>query len=175
MKNGNRDIMRYKRMSKTKRRKVNKTIILIVVGSIIFMAMVGTVVRMLWYKRKCDIIYNEVNASVVECDEIVYGEYGGQKVMLSRPNLNYVLKSVTDRLVVLSSADKMPSGDPVSLYFGEVLLMEIYKGEGYDVFVKHVIDNKTKYYIIDGTCNFKNLKKMVSLDEWSYPNFLVEE
>ena len=157
------------------KRKVNKTIILIIVGSIILMAMVGTIVRIFWYKRKCDIIYNEVYASVVECDEKVFAEYGGQMVILSRPNLNYVLKSVTDRLVILSSADKMPTGDPVRLYFGDVLLMEVYQTEGYDVFVKHVIDKKTKYYIIDGTCNFKNLKKMVSLDEWSYPNFLVQE
>ena len=57
------------------------------------MAMVGTIVRIFWYKRKCDIIYNEVYASVVECDEKVFAEYGGQMVILSRPNLNYVLKS----------------------------------------------------------------------------------
>lgn len=165
-------------MSKSKKKiKFNKSMLMIAVGSIIIFAMVGVIVSGFWYKRQCDIIYDEVNVSVVECGLQVHGEYDGQIVLLSQPNLNYVIRSVTDKMVVLSSHDEIPEGEPepVRLHFGDVLLMEIYPGEGNKVFVRHYIDNKAKYYIIDGTCNFKNLKKMVSLDEWSYPNYLVEE
>lgn len=161
-------------MSSSKR-KINRTIIFVVIGSIILIAMIGVVVSGFWYKRKCDIIYDEVNASVFECDEIVFGEYDGKKVILSQPNLNYVLRSITDRMVVFSSADEIPSESPVSLYFGDALLMEVYPGEDSQVFIKHSIGKKTKYYIIEETCNFKNLMKMVSIDEWSSPNLLVEE
>ena len=165
-------------MSKSKKKiKFNKSILLIILGSIILIAMVGVIVSGFWYKRQCDIIYDEVNASVVECGMQVHGEYEGQRVLLSQPNLNYVMRSVTDKMVVLSSRDDIPDGEPepVRLHFGEVLLMELYPGEGNKVFIRHFIDDKTKYYIIEDTCNFNNLKKMVSLDEWGYPNILLED
>jgi len=160
-----------------KKYKISKTMVLAIVGSMMLVAMVGLIIRIFWYKRQCDIIYAEVNASVVECGEEVYGEYDGQMVLLSQANLSYVLRSVTDKMVVISSRDEIPEGEPepVRLHFGDVLLMEVYPGEDNKVFIKHSINKTTKYYVIDGTCNFNNLKKMVSIDEWSYPNYLVED
>ncbi len=141
---------------------------------IALIAMVGVVVGGILYKRQCDNVYDEVNASIVESGMKLYGEYNGQNVEISQQNINYIINSVTSRMVTFSSANKMPSVDPVILQFGDSLLMEVYPEEDYKVFIKHRTDKKTKYYYIDDTCNFSNLIKMVSVDEWSYPNIVRE-
>ncbi len=97
-----------------------------------------------------------------------------RKVLISEANINPIIKSITDSMVVFASADDIPNEDPVILEFGDLLLMEIYPAEGYEVFVKHVRKNKAKYYYIKNTCNFNNLKKMVSLDQWSNPNIGID-
>lgn len=157
-----------------KKRKPYKGSAITVIAIIILIVMAGVVGRAFWYKRQCDIIYSEVNSSVVRSGMKIYAEHKGQKVEISKPNINRVINSVTDRMVLFTSADEMPEEEPIILEFGDVLLMEIYPGERYDVFVKHATDEKTKYYIIKDTCNFDQLKKLVSLDEWSYPNILME-
>lgn len=157
-----------------RKRKVNKWIILPALGCIILIVMLGTVIGGFWYKRQCSIVYDEVNASIVKSGMKLYAEYDEQKVEISRPNINYIINSVTNRMVLFASADKKPQTEPIILEFGEELSMEIYPSDGYEVFVKHATDKKTKYYLIKNTCNFDNLRKMVSLDEWSYPNMLVE-
>ena len=157
-----------------RKRQFNKSILFPVIGIGLLLAMIGVVVSGFWYQRQCSIIYDEVNASVVKSGMKIYAEYDGQKVEISRPNINYVINAITDRLVSFTSEDKTPEEEPVILAFGEELLMEIYPAEDYNVFVRHTADDKTKHYIIKGTCNFNNLKKMVSLDQWSYPNILVE-
>lgn len=150
-------------------------VIFAIVGITILVSLIGVVVAGFWYKRKCSIIYDEVNASVVKSGMIIHAEYSGQKVLISQPNINYIINSVTDRMVKFASVDDMPKEvEPVILQFGEELLMEVYPAEGYDVFVKHANKNKTKYYFINETCNFNNLKKMVSLDQWTYPNISIE-
>ena len=156
------------------KRRINKGNILLVTGIIILLIMIGVVFRIFWYKRQCDIIYNEVNSSIVESEMKLYAEYMGQKVQISRPNINRIINSITDRLVYFTSEKEMPEEDPIVLEFGDVLFMEVYPAEGYEVFVKHSTDEKTEYYIIKNTCSFKQLKKMVSVDEWSSPNILIE-
>jgi hypothetical protein len=159
--------------SHIRKRKFNKWIILPILGSAILVVMLGIVVSGFWYKSQCNKIYDEINASVVKSGMKIYAEYDERKVEISRPNINYVINSITNRMVLFTSADKMPQTEPVILQFGDELLMEVYPNEGYGVFVKHATDKKTNYYLIENTCNFNNLKKMVSLDEWSYPNILV--
>jgi hypothetical protein len=127
-----------------------------------------------WYKRRCDIINEEINASVLKSGMKIYAEYQNQRVEISQANINRVINSVTDRLVYFSSKDEMPEAEPIVLEFGNVMSLEIYPDEGYDVFVKNSSDKGTKYYIIKETCSFKQLRKMVSVDEWAYPNILTE-
>lgn len=159
-----------------RKRKVNKWMILPIIGCIVLVTMLGTVISGFWYKRQCSIVYDEVNSSVVKSGMKIYAKYDEQKVEISRPNINYIINSVTDRMILFTSADKTPQTEPIILEFGEELSMEIYPSDGYQVFVKHATTGeKAKYYLIKNTCNFNNLKKMVSLDEWSYPNILVEK
>lgn len=156
-------------------RKFIKANLFPVFGIVILITMIAVVYRFFWYKRQCDIIYNEVNSSVVECGMKVHAKYQGQKVEISQANINRVINSVTDRLVYFASADEMPQKEPIILEFGDILLMEIYPATGYEVFVKHQTQDKTSYYIIKDTCNFDQLRKVVSVDEWSSPNILINE
>lgn len=161
--------------SSKNKRKLNKGNLVLITVTLLLVVMVGVVVRAFWYKRQCDIIYSEVNSSVVKSNMKIYTEYEGQKVEISQPNINRVINSVTNDLVLFTSAKEMPEEDPIVLEFGDELLMEIYPGEKYEVFVKHETDKKTRYYTIENTCNFKQLKQIISLDEWSYPNILIED
>lgn len=162
-------------MSNPKRRKKSAIkIILAIVGGMMLVAMIGVIVSGIWYKRQCNIIYDEVNSSVVSSGMKIYAEYEGEGVEISKANINNIINSVTDRMVLFTSADKMPDEEPVILRFANELSMEIYPANGYEVFVKHITESKTRYYYIENTCNFTNLKKMVSLDQWSYPNILVD-
>ena len=157
-----------------KKRKIYKGSVITAIAIIVLIVMAGVVIRAFWYKRQCDIVYSEVNSSFVKSGMKIYAEYNGQKVEISQPNINRVINSVTDRMVLFTSEKEMPEGEPIILEFGDVLLMEIYQGERYDVFVKHKTDEDAKYYIIKDTCNFQQLRKMISLDEWAYPNILME-
>lgn len=157
------------------KRKLNKGNLVLISVIILLIVMVCVVVRGFWYKRQCDLIYNEVNTGVVRSGMKIYAEYEGQKVEIASPNINRVVNSVTNPLVLFTSVDKMPEAEPIILEFGDELRMEIYPGNNYEVFVKHVNDKKTKYYTIENTCSFKQLKKIISLDEWSHPNILIED
>lgn len=161
-------------MSKPRRKiRISKVFIMATLGSAFVCVLVGVVVAGLWFKRQCNIVYDEVNSSVVKSGMKIHAEYDEVEVEISRSNINSVINSVTSRMVYFSSASKMPQAEPVILRFGDELLMEIYPDEGYGVFVKHVTNARTKYYIIENTCNFNNLKRMISVEDWSYPNILI--
>jgi hypothetical protein len=122
------------------------------------------------HKLKINAVFNQVTKYVGNPDNTMFGEYNGQTVKIAHENRDVIWNSVTDKNIKFSTSDKMPAEEPIIIQFGDKLELDIYPMEDYDVFVKHISENKVKYYIIEGTCNFSHLKRMVSLEGWYVPN-----
>lgn len=153
---------------------LNKWAILIVLGIIMFFGVIGFIARACWYVYQCNSIYNQVTGCTGDNDITIYGEYDGQTVKVAYGNRTSIWDTVTEKMVTFTSADKMPAQQPVILRFEDKLKMEIYPAEGKDLFVKHITDKETKYYIIKNACDFSYLKKMVSIEGWNVPNMIAK-
>lgn len=122
------------------------------------------------HKLKIERIYNQITECVGTREITMYGEYNDQTVKISLENRGPIWEYLTDRNIEFTTIDDMPDVEPIIVQFDDKLEMDIYPMEDYKVFVKHVDGKKVIYYIIDGTCNFTNLKRMVSLEGWYAPN-----
>lgn len=159
---------------KTRRFLLNKWIVLYILVAVIFAGMLIFIVSSLWYSRQCSLIYNQVTNCVGNYDIAMYGEYDGQIVEIARENRNPIWDSITDKMVVFTTADQMPAEQPVIVRFDDILKMEIYPTDSKDLFVKYEKGGTVKYYFVKNTSYFSYLLKMVSKDGWLAPNIVPD-
>lgn len=150
------------------RLEIWKIMIFLVVALLI--AGFGIIYGSIRQKLKIERIYNQITECVGTREVTMYGEYNDQTVKIALDNRGPIWEYLTDKNIKFSTADYMPSVEPIIVQFGDKLEMDVYPMEDYKVFVKHMEGKKVIYYIIDGTCNFSNLEKMVSLEGWYAPN-----
>lgn len=168
--------MMIKKAEKRKTRDffLNKWIIMIVLMTVILLGMIGFIVSSLWYSHQCNMIYNQVTDCVGDKAVTIYGEYNGQMVEIAYENRNSIWDTITDKMVVFTSANKMPAQQPVIIRFDDYMKIEVYPTESKDLFVKHLTGKTIKYYYIKNACDFTYLQKMVSLEGWNVPNMIEE-
>lgn len=159
---------------KARRFHLSKGTFLMILAPVILFAMIGAIGSALWYAHQCNLNYNQVIDCIGHNEITMYGEYDGQIVEISYENRHPIGNTIAEKMVTFTSADKMPAKKPVIIRFDDILEMDIYPTENKDLFVKHVMDKKIKYYYIKDACDFSYLKKMVSLEGWCAPNIIVE-
>lgn len=150
--------------------RTNKWVILSIFGISLLLIIIVFIVRALMFSYQCNIIYNQVSAHAGNNDLAMHGEYNGEIVEITYENRFPIWDTVSDKMVEFTSADKMPDEKPVTLSFEDGFLMELYPTDSKDLFVKHVNNDKVKYYYIKNTNYFDYLVKMVSLEGWSVAN-----
>ncbi|MFT4144701.1 MAG: hypothetical protein QM644_09620 [Mobilitalea sp.] len=153
--------------------KFNKWIVLSMLGISVFILIIAFIVRALMFSYQCNEIYYQVSTHAGNNDLVMYGEYDNQIVEIAYENRFPIWDTVSDKMVEFTSADKTPDDKPVTLRFEDGFSMEVYPTDSKDLFVKHVIKDKIKYYYIKNTNYFDYLVKMVSPDGWSAANLSV--
>lgn len=145
-----------------------KVVILFVV--VLFIVGFGIIYGSLSKKLKIEAVFNQVTNYAGNPDVTMYGEYKGQTVKIAHDNREVIWNAVTDKNIIFSTADDMPATEPIIILFDDKLELDIYSMADYQVFVRQITGKEEKYYIIDGTCNFSFLERMVSLEGWYAPN-----
>lgn len=153
--------------------RFNKWICLSITGILVFVVIIFFIVRALMFSYQCNVIYNQVSAHIGNNDLVMYGEYDGQIVEISYENRFPIWDTVSDKMVEFTTVDRLPDMKPVILRFEDGFLMELYPTDSKDLFVKHVTNDKVRYYYINNTNYFEYLVKMVSLEGWSVTNKVI--
>lgn len=150
--------------------RTNKWVILSILGISVFLVIIAFIVKALMFSYQCNVIYNQVSVHAGNNELTMYGEYDGAIVEITYENRFPIWDTVSDKMVEFTSADKTPDEKPVTLCFEDGFLMELYPTDSKDLFVKHVNNDKVKYYYIKNTNYFDYLVKMVSLEGWYVAN-----
>lgn len=160
-------------MLKTKLRfKLSPGMIILIIIVILLIVGSGVIFKGFQYKMKVGGIFNNITACVGDRDTAMFGSFKGDTVKIAYENRDVIWNAITDKNIVFTTVEDMPAKEPITIRFDRKLEMEIYPMEGYDVFVKYIDGDKTQHYIIEGTCSFTQLERMISLDGWYAPNTL---